>query len=1019
LKDFMTYASPDGVPITLDFGGAVLWSLAGRNGAGKSAIFDAITWCLFDEHRGGRRGHQRLIRSGAREAVVRFEFELRGHTYRITRTLRRHGARATQSWRADRLDSLPGAWKMVPNTDHENGFARFVTEELRVRYPTFIASTLLLQGRSDALIAAEPKSRFEILSGVLDLAYYAELSGRADERAHDDAALLKARESELSTAPAVGAGDLTRAMDGEIAASAVLGEAETQLDAARTAVLSVQQYADLAGRLGIAEGERTTAERLLGDATLIRSQFEEFSNLTAALPAVRAAARELDEADALETLVAADVLAERSLDLARLRESAADARTAVDAATRREREAHERLTDCDDRVRAAESTMADVLHYEALLAEIEQLLAEQTPITMELEREASMRSETHRLRCVRDALPLVEAIWDAEAELVRREAAAAKVGNAGEANQAAASARQTAQDLETALTALQLERERLRHSAAAAQAQLRSAEAALHNRQQAAGETVCSLCGQTIDAEHAATEIARAHAQVAETAAMSVDATERLSSSSAEVDACSERWSGALASLALAERTRTEAAATAERLDDARRGLERMHQRLSSAPEATREGARGLSAVTVQETRVAAARLPKLEDELARLQRARGRLDSLTDRSSKVQAEADQLDAAMPAAERGRRRAVLAAVTHEHAQLQANVAREKARQIEAAEWAAAAIRDAETAEEQALLYRQRITEGTAAAQTHRAAATARLSDQPTWYEQVTARRGLVTAEIESRLGDLAGASDRHDELKGSEGRVEAATAKARTLRDQLAEIPEAHRLSMRDAEAARVAAADARGDAALALDTARATLQHLQGNVDRRTQLELAVASAAANKHVSARLAELLDRKHLQAHLVEQALSSIEYLANITLGQVSRGELRLHLGLQPKAGEQEVAIDATDHTSADERLDVRFLSGGQKFRVAVAIAAAVGQFMGDGVPVGSLIIDEGFGGLDAEGRAEMIAALHTLAEHMKRVIVVSHHEEFQDRTTFPSGYLIEKIGHRTTARRFV
>jgi DNA repair exonuclease SbcCD ATPase subunit len=55
LKDFMTYASPDGGPITFDFDGAVLWSLAGRNGAGKSAIFDAITWSLFDKHRGGAR----------------------------------------------------------------------------------------------------------------------------------------------------------------------------------------------------------------------------------------------------------------------------------------------------------------------------------------------------------------------------------------------------------------------------------------------------------------------------------------------------------------------------------------------------------------------------------------------------------------------------------------------------------------------------------------------------------------------------------------------------------------------------------------------------------------------------------------------------------------------------------------------------------------------------------------------------------------------------------------------------
>ena len=38
---------------TLRFEGATLWLLCGRNGAGKSTVFDAIKYALFATHRGG------------------------------------------------------------------------------------------------------------------------------------------------------------------------------------------------------------------------------------------------------------------------------------------------------------------------------------------------------------------------------------------------------------------------------------------------------------------------------------------------------------------------------------------------------------------------------------------------------------------------------------------------------------------------------------------------------------------------------------------------------------------------------------------------------------------------------------------------------------------------------------------------------------------------------------------------------------------------------------------------------
>ena len=99
---------------------------------------------------------------------------------------------------------------------------------------------------------------------------------------------------------------------------------------------------------------------------------------------------------------------------------------------------------------------------------------------------------------------------------------------------------------------------------------------------------------------------------------------------------------------------------------------------------------------------------------------------------------------------------------------------------------------------------------------------------------------------------------------------------------------------------------------------------------------------------------------------------------------------------------------------------MQFISGSQQFRTSVALAAGIGQYAGRGIgSVRSLIIDEGFGSLDSQGRQEMIDELRNLSNLMDRVIVVSHQEDFQDRTLFPTGYLLRKDGQRTTVERFV
>ena len=81
-------------------------------------------------------------------------------------------------------------------------------------------------------------------------------------------------------------------------------------------------------------------------------------------------------------------------------------------------------------------------------------------------------------------------------------------------------------------------------------------------------------------------------------------------------------------------------------------------------------------------------------------------------------------------------------------------------------------------------------------------------------------------------------------------------------------------------------------------------------------------------------------------------------------------------------------------------------SGSQRFRIAVSLALAIGEYVGNNVRnIELVIIDEGFGSLDKNGRDDMIEELNQLKQRLKRIILVSHQEEFFNE--FTNGYKIE------------
>ena len=177
LKGFLCYKDEQEV----SFDGAALWMLAGMNGSGKSSVFDAVTFALFGQHRGGSQDAHELINKDSDRAAVEFDFSLDGQRYQAYRTvqLTRQGKAKSTLQMYRRLPG--GAREAIPGTNLKAGFDAWVEENVGLSYETFTSSVLLLQGKADKLLDSTAKGRHEVLAGIVDLERYRRLHQRADE----------------------------------------------------------------------------------------------------------------------------------------------------------------------------------------------------------------------------------------------------------------------------------------------------------------------------------------------------------------------------------------------------------------------------------------------------------------------------------------------------------------------------------------------------------------------------------------------------------------------------------------------------------------------------------------------------------------------------------------------------------------------------------------------------------------------------------------------------------------------
>ncbi|MGQ9639483.1 MAG: AAA family ATPase [Candidatus Bathyarchaeia archaeon] len=145
--------------------------------------------------------------------------------------------------------------------------------------------------------------------------------------------------------------------------------------------------------------------------------------------------------------------------------------------------------------------------------------------------------------------------------------------------------------------------------------------------------------------------------------------------------------------------------------------------------------------------------------------------------------------------------------------------------------------------------------------------------------------------------------------------------------------------------------------------------------------------------------------------ILREIIPEIEQEASKILRDLSNGrmDIRFRLGRETKKGKvtEELIVEAVDQTGSHP---VTRYSGGERMRINLALRLGVSEVItkrsGYRGRIETLVIDEGFGPLDEDGRRATIEILQALRQRFRKILVISHIDDV--REAFESRIIVDK-----------
>ncbi|MBF8264803.1 MAG: exonuclease SbcC, partial [Dehalococcoidia bacterium] len=281
----------------------------------------------------------------------------------------------------------------------------------------------------------------------------------------------------------------------------------------------------------------------------------------------------------------------------------------------------------------------------------------------------------------------------------------------------------------------------------------------------------------------------------------------------------------------------------------------------------------------------------------------------------------------------------------------------------------------------------------------------------------TRKRQLDEAQVRIETERLS-LSRTVETLAQQENQIRALEARERYLSVELSVLPEVVSKLRGAEESCRVLLVQERG--------CRERIAVSQEGINRckalehaKSEKEVLRAEDARQEGIFRELAEAFGKKGVPALLIEAALPELEIEANRLLSRMTDNRLNIKLETQRdskvKKGDP---IETLDIKISDElgTRDYEMYSGGEAFRINLALRIALSKLLArrSGAPLPTLVIDEGFGTQDSNGREKLVEAINSIQGDFEKILVITHIEELKD--LFPVRIEVTKTSEGSTFR---
>ncbi|NDJ54129.1 MAG: SMC family ATPase [Chloroflexi bacterium] len=196
-------------------------------------------------------------------------------------------------------------------------------------------------------------------------------------------------------------------------------------------------------------------------------------------------------------------------------------------------------------------------------------------------------------------------------------------------------------------------------------------------------------------------------------------------------------------------------------------------------------------------------------------------------------------------------------------------------------------------------------------------------------------------------------------------------------------------------------------------------LKALEQQRNRRSELRERLDGLAEEQGIYEELRQAFSKNGVPAMIIETAIPEIQNEANQILARMTDGRMHIRFDTQRdnKSGGTRETLDILIADELGTRNYDSF-SGGESFRINFAVRLALSRMLARraGAQLRTLIIDEGFGSQDVQGRERLIQAINQIQNDFDRVLVITHIDELKEAfpvrievTKTPDGSVIDLV----------